>query len=435
MKNESKNFFTWEEFRECKKSAQEKTDADAKFREQAQFLNAMEKCLSQKKFFPMRTVVDFLRAFRAWHRTIDWQPRKFSRNFYALVLIFIAKNANVHLALYLTGKIFAFIPLRIFGTVCATKTSRKWEKRRRNELPKGYSREEKTQNSAEKFVVNPFEGIAFQGGLVDRIRGMICTYSVCKKFGYDYKIFYAEPFRLEDYFVPNKIDWRIPKEKISHNLNDVEIITCGPGRSEKWLTKKMSKFSKQIHVYCNSAFCYMYNLDFASLFNELFKPGERLQKSIDAQKKILGENYVSVSCRFLNLLDDFNETAVGNRKPLTKTQAEILIGELVARIEKIHAENPDCRVLVNSDSTTFLSHFKNFPWAYVIPGKITHVDNKIQAEHSYEFFEKTFLDFMMISGAQKVFLLKKGLMYTSGFPFAAAKIQNRPYKIIDLDRE
>jgi hypothetical protein len=179
----------------------------------------------------------------------------------------------------------------------------------------------------------------------------------------------------------------------------------------------------------------MYNLDFASLFNELFKPGERLQKSIDAQKKILGENYVSVSCRFLNLLDDFNETAAGNRKPLTKTQAEILIGELVARIEKIHAENPDCRVLVNSDSTTFLSHFKNFPWAYVIPGKITHVDNKIQAEHSYEFFEKTFLDFMMISGAQKVFLLKKGLMHTSGFPFAAAKIQNRPYKIIDLDRE
>jgi hypothetical protein len=241
--------------------------------------------------------------------------------------------------------------------------------------------------------------------------------------------------------VPNEYDWRIPQEKINFDLNETEIIFLDAlldnryckKKSKKFLENRLKKISRQTHVYTNTGFSYEH--DFASLFNELFKPGERLQKSIDAQKKILGENYVSVSCRFLNLLDDFNETAAGNRKPLTKTQAEILIGELVARIEKIHAENPDCRVLVNSDSTTFLSHFKNFPWAYVIPGKITHVDNKIQAEHSYEFFEKTFLDFMMISGAQKVFLLKKGLMYTSGFPFAAAKIQNRPYKIIDLDRE
>ena len=45
--------------------------------------------------------------------------------------------------------------------------------------------------------------------------------------------------------------------------------------------------------------------------------------------------------------------------------------------------------------------------------------------------EKTFLDFMMIANSEKIFLLKENRMRGSGYSFAASKVYNREFTIIE----
>ena len=63
-------------------------------------------------------------------------------------------------------------------------------------------------------------------------------------------------------------------------------------------------------------------------------------------------------------------------------------------------------------------------------GTITHIDNN-QNDDCYQRYEKTFLDFFMIANASKIFLLKGKLMHRSGYPFAASKLYNKEFNVIE----
>ena len=65
-----------------------------------------------------------------------------------------------------------------------------------------------------------------------------------------------------------------------------------------------------------------------------------------------------------------------------------------------------------------------------IPGTISHIGN--DTHHTYEYYEKTFLDFFVISGAQEVYLLRSSMMHNSGFPYAAARVGEKPYHIVEF---
>ena len=108
-----------------------------------------------------------------------------------------------------------------------------------------------------------------------------------------------------------------------------------------------------------------------------------------------------------------------------------MISKCIWKIEELHNQFPSYRILVNSDSETFLKRLSKFSYVYVIPGVITHIDAK-QDVDSYEMYEKTFLDFFMIAGAERIYLLKTCKMFNSGYPLAASKLYNKPYEIIDL---
>ena len=132
----------------------------------------------------------------------------------------------------------------------------------------------------------------------------------------------------------------------------------------------------------------------------------------------------------MNLLGDFNETT-GICAQLSKKEKEILIEKSLKQLEALHEQFPKKKILVNSDSVTFLKHVPNFEFVYTIPGNITHIDAN-DSNDEYEVYEKTFLDFLMIANAEKIYLLRTGNMYNSGYPYAASLIYNKPFEIIEF---
>ncbi len=280
-----------------------------------------------------------------------------------------------------------------------------------------------------------YDGKIKHGGLADRLRGIVSVYQICKEQNLEFKIVFTSPFNLSDFLEPNIIDWRITGQELNYNttITDLCYIDTLSGseyeakKQEQWFKREFKKNYKEFHVRSNAIFSY--NGDYSTMFNELFKPSPKLQASIEKQKKILGTNYISTSFRFMNLLDDFNETVELHSK-LTKEEQKELITKNIEQMQLLHNKFQDKHILVNSDSTTFLQSAAKLDYVYVIPGNITHIDGKNDKDE-YSAYEKTFLDFFMIANAEKIYLLRTGQMYNSGFPFAASKIYNKPFEKIE----
>lgn len=290
--------------------------------------------------------------------------------------------------------------------------------------------------SKDKTVICIYDGKIKNGGLADRLRGIVSVYSICKEYKIDFKIIFNSPFNLFYFLEPNNIDWRISKEQLNYNTNitDICYIETQNGsdyeakKQEQWFKREFKRKYKEFHVRTNAIFSY--NGDYSTLFNELFKPSPQLQISIEKQKKALGAGYISTSFRFMNLFGDFNETVELHGK-LTKEEQNELIAINIEQLHLLHKKYPARTILVNSDSATFLQTASKLDYVYVIPGNITHIDGQ-NGSDEYEVYEKTFLDFFMIANAERIYLLRTGQMYNSGYPFAASKIYNKPFEKIEF---
>lgn len=300
-------------------------------------------------------------------------------------------------------------------------------------LPQRYNRYYKNKNKHtinNKKVIYMCDATSASGGLVDRLRGIVSIYKTCKELNLEFKILFTEPFKLNEYLQPNKVQWETDAEELNYNLKTTDICFISTPTRERWLADKQEQWFKkefkkkynEFHVISNTS--YSYNYDFATLFSDLFKPSSHLQSLINTQKEIIGNNYISVSCRFRDLLGDFNETCPLNLN-LSPSEQEELIRNNVEQLEILHNKFPDKKILVNSDSTRFLNAAKEKEYTYVVPGEIGHIDCK-KVNHT-GIHDKTFTDFFMIAHAEHIYLLQTGLMFESGFPWAASLIYNRPY--------
>ena len=284
-------------------------------------------------------------------------------------------------------------------------------------------------------VINIYNGAIQSGGLADRLKGILSTYYIAKLKNIPYKILFTKPFPLDEYLSPNLYNWKIEESEICFNIRKVNTVFLDNVKDSKYQYKKQRiylnhkiKNNKQTHVYTNASFSY--ELDYSKIFNELFKPSSKLQNSIDREIKTIGKDFISVSCRFMDLLGDFNETH-GHGFELSLAEKEELLSKIKNTIEDIHNKNNEFMILLNSDSRTFLKTYENVDYIYVIKGNITHIDNQDNS-YNYEKYEKTFLDFMMISHAKKVYLIKSDLMFNSGFPYAASKVGGCRYEVIKI---
>ena len=299
-----------------------------------------------------------------------------------------------------------------------------------------YSTEATVKQYQNKRVICIFDGKIKNGGLADRLRGIVSVYEVCKEQNIDFKILFTSPFRLSEFLEPNNVDWEIKEHELNYNttITDISYIDTFTGsdyeakRQKQWFRQEFKKKYKEFHVRTNAIFSY--NGNYSILFNELFKPSPKLQSSIERQKEILGAGYISTSFRFMNLLNDFNETVELHGK-LTKEEQNELIAKNIEQLQLLHDKYPSKRILVNSDSTTFLQRASELEYVYIIPGNITHIDGK-NSNDEYEAYEKTFLDFFMIANAEKIYLMRTGQMYNSGYPYAASKIYGKPFEKIEF---
>lgn len=276
-------------------------------------------------------------------------------------------------------------------------------------------------------IVVMIDGRYTHGGLTDRLRGIVNTFGLCKKYKKNFYLYHKFPFDIKDYLVPNEYDWSIDNKSISYNHDFSEPrLLFGWQLSVKYHDFYFRTFKdkkKQIHLYTNTRYNNQY---FAQWYKELFKPSPLLQKCLDDATASLPTSYIAVVTRFQQLLGDFKE---GNYRVLVESEREKLIEKCIEKIKDIHDSlYPEKQILCTSDSSTFLSKISQLPYVCIIPGKVVHVDYSEGVDKLV--FAKSFVDLYMISEAEKVILLKTDDMYLSSFAMQAACIQNKPYEEI-----
>lgn len=283
-----------------------------------------------------------------------------------------------------------------------------------------------------KRVIVMWDDSPFSPGLADKLKGCLSLWLLCQKFGIkDYKIYWTTPFVLEDYLQPNDYDWRISPNNLIHQIGITHPIMIHKlanilfqERLDAWIFKKrvVNGLPGEYHLYSNMVY---HSNEYAEAFKHLFKMSPKLENEVSNHKKKLG-HYVSFSFRFLNLLGDFKDED-GFNEPLSKEEASTLVERCYNQMETIIRSLPNnISVFVASDSITFLNYAKQNHKVYIVEGEIAHSKFKSTEEATL----KTFVDLMLLSGAEKLYLLQSGKMYGSGFPWLASKIGNKPFENI-----
>jgi hypothetical protein len=279
-----------------------------------------------------------------------------------------------------------------------------------------------------KLIIYTADGRCYAGGLADRLRGMVSLYSLARDLNIDFKINMSAPFDLQNFLLPNKYNWLIDKSDISYHPDQSIIFEHWCGNSsiddQKCVAlNTVQSFLKkydQVHYTSN---IYFADSQYGKLFEELFKPTDILHERINHNLEMIGCDFISVTFRFQQLLGDFIE---GNYHTLPEDKQIELIEKCKKHLLAIYHENSFKKILVTSDSSTFLSFIKDLDFVYVIPGKVAHIE--YSNDENKETFMKSFLDYYLLTYSKKIYLVIEGQMYDSGFPLRAAIHNKIPFQ-------
>lgn len=283
--------------------------------------------------------------------------------------------------------------------------------------------------------------LVHNGGLGDRLHGFISMYMFCQENGFDFKINNCDNFLMHDYLEPNEVDWDIDPDEVVYDLNVAEpvLMPCTfkkyggtPEQEARFMNRYLlwrmkNNPTKEMHVYTNEHWACTPQI-YSYYFHKLFRPSKALQEAVETNKKNIGGKYVSVTLRFQNLFGDFYE---GKYPTLQHDEQMTLRDRVAGKIRELHKKMSDgTKILVTSDSRTFLDYIQQEEYVYTIPGRIVHMsysDNKDFGVHL-----KSFVDLMMLADAEKLYLMVTKPMFHSGFAESASFINNRPYEVIEF---
>lgn len=269
------------------------------------------------------------------------------------------------------------------------------------------------------------------GGLCDRLNGIVSMYKYCRECNIAFKINFVKPFDLRSYLIPNTYDWTTGPTEVDYLHSHLRYI---PMMDIKWrdfehyfatqtkYVKNMIRDWKKGTLICWSNAHLVRKEEFSALFFELFKPSRILQDEIDANLKNIGKSFIGVTVRFQNRLGDFKEA---NVKPLNDEEKKELIRRCRDKILEIHEALPQKKVLITSDSRTFLDYMDVYEFVYTIPGKLIHMEYSL--ERGVDAYIKGFVDLLMLSKAEALYLLITGNMWRSSFSETASYIGNCDY--------
>lgn len=286
------------------------------------------------------------------------------------------------------------------------------------------------------------DGMAYHGGMCDRFKGIVSLYAYCKHHGIPFRIRYTYPFRLEDYLSPAAYDWILDDNEYTDNpLYSRVLYMRGEHLARRLLGLKVTR---QVHFYTNRDLLERINdvlrgenqtnrYDWGELFRELFRPCEGLRNRIDAIKRNIGGDYCAAVFRFQNLLGDFHEYRY--KELAGEDEKEALVVKCLDAISELKKRHGDKALLVTSDSAAFLQRVSQIEGVHIIPGKLIHIDQvsgEADGDTGREAYMKSFLDFYVLSEAQKIYRVGTSYMYPSEFPVYAAKVHGIPFESIEI---
>lgn len=303
-------------------------------------------------------------------------------------------------------------------------------------LRKYYNKNNTRAVNGKKQLIYMADGKILHGGLSDRLCGILSMYAYSKKYDLDFKAFFITPYTLSDILCPNEYDWTIAPDAVSYNSLDscpvyLSVYSSHNDRVVKYIDSRLSKLQvKQIHAYTNTR--YFKKDEVPQLFKELFKPCKLLQDALDYHMEILHHDYVSLTFRFQQLLGDFKE---GDFSTLEDEQAkEALIQRCLDAIKFLHQRVKCEKILVTSDSKTFLERASQLDFVYVVMGNIRHIDFTDGEKVDISVDMKSFIDMLLIANAKAVHLCNIKPLYRSGFPETSSYLYNKPYyEIVEMN--
>ena len=84
------------------------------------------------------------------------------------------------------------------------------------------------------------------------------------------------------------------------------------------------------------------------------------------------------------------------------------------------------KMLVTSDSKTFLVRVSELAYVYVIPGDVVHMSFTYDA--AKKTYMKSFVDYFVLAYANIITLVRDKKMYHSGFALRAAMLNDAEYR-------
>ena len=266
-------------------------------------------------------------------------------------------------------------------------------------------------------------------GLADRFRTMLSGYVLAAESGKSFHIHHTKGFHLEDYLVPNEIDWRINPKSIASGFNNVQFM---------FFLKRIKQLqkSRECHVYSGdnlidngfipSSLAHKYSDH--SVFNKLFKFHPNVISSANKLMQEIGitaNEYVSVHLRFLNFFERVE--LYGNYPEGSEEEKAEMLTSIEATLEKIHKET-NSEILLFSDSNTFLKS-PHADYVHVLPGTVGHV---VKHNGQDDVTLKAFSDLLIMSRSRAVYSIIGKNIYapgfcSNGFSRAGAYIGNKPF--------
>jgi len=261
-------------------------------------------------------------------------------------------------------------------------------------------------------------------GLADRIRTMRTAYVCAVENNMDFCIYHNNGFKLEEYFEPNEVDWRISEEEICLGVNQVKF---------NFLYSKFQKIEncgKEYHFHKALA-----NIDDgflpeelkgrysdASVYRKLFRLSPRLQHLVEAimdEKSLIENEYIAVHGRFLNFFEQVE--SYGDVKSSLE-ERQLMLKRLSYTLKKIY-EQEHKPIVLFSDSNTFLK-YPHSEYVIVLPGFVSHLSNSKLFSNC---IDKTFVDLVVMSKAERIYSLVGQNIYGGGFSRDASFLGDKPF--------
>lgn len=267
------------------------------------------------------------------------------------------------------------------------------------------------------FIIDPHQR---HPGFADRLKVFCCIDYIAEQNGYDFKLVLDDDFPLERYLEPNETDWRGRHEMLSHSRKDVRLIAYNGGKADIPVLKKDIC---QYHIYNYIGLDVLRRTQgdqwrhaWNKQFHHLFRPTEYLNSLLSQYEDYPPKSYVAVHIRFVNALDQIEE---GFYNKLDATGQQQLVENCLDALNYLQ-RNYQQPLLVFSDSERFLKIAHEHGYQRIEGGKVGHIS------FCSEAFEKTVLDFHMLSRASRIVRINSPLIYGSTFPIYASFMGNCP---------